>query len=135
MDFVAHMDTWGSWLGRSRGGAQDTPALAIGDCHQGKAGLRPKWVQATFGNEGYRPTDATREFVQSHAGASDQQVLKAALDAWFAELRRANWSSMADVKRLYGFMRPRASSRAIGSYSTFEATRIVWSSQSISRSG
>lgn len=54
------MDTWGSWLGRSRGGAQDTPALAIGDCHQGKAGLRPKWVQATFGNEGYRPTDAAR---------------------------------------------------------------------------
>lgn len=27
--------------------------------------------------------------------------MKAALDAWFAEVRRARWRSTADVKRLY----------------------------------
>src|SRR2546425_6440692 len=42
-----------------------------------------------------------REFVQSRAGYRDQQALKAALDAWFDEVRKAKWSSTADVKRLY----------------------------------
>ena len=42
-----------------------------------------------------------REFVESRAGYADQPALKAALDAWFAEVRRATWSSTADVKRLY----------------------------------
>ena len=42
-----------------------------------------------------------REFVESRAGHRDQQALKAALDAWFAEARRANWKNTADVKRLY----------------------------------
>ena len=27
--------------------------------------------------------------------------MKAALDAWFAEVSRANWTTTADVKRLY----------------------------------
>jgi mRNA interferase HigB len=42
-----------------------------------------------------------RQFVESRAGQSDQQALKAALDAWFAEVRKAIWSSTIDVKRLY----------------------------------
>jgi len=42
-----------------------------------------------------------REFVESRAGHKDQAALKAALDAWFDEVRKANWSSTADVKRLY----------------------------------
>jgi len=42
-----------------------------------------------------------REFVVSRAGHRDQQALKAALDAWFAEVRKANWSNTADAKRLY----------------------------------
>lgn len=42
-----------------------------------------------------------REFVESRAGHRDQPVLKAALDAWFGEVRKAKWSSTADVKRLY----------------------------------
>jgi len=42
-----------------------------------------------------------REFVGSRAGHSDQQALKAALDAWFDEVRKAKWSNTADVKRLY----------------------------------
>jgi mRNA interferase HigB len=42
-----------------------------------------------------------RQFVESRAGHRDQQALKAALDAWFDEVRKAKWSSTADVKRLY----------------------------------
>jgi mRNA interferase HigB len=42
-----------------------------------------------------------RTFVESRAGRSDQAALKAALDSWFDEVRKANWSSTADVKRLY----------------------------------
>jgi mRNA interferase HigB len=42
-----------------------------------------------------------REFVESRTGHRDQRALKAALDAWFAEVRKANWSNTADVKRLY----------------------------------
>lgn len=42
-----------------------------------------------------------REFIQSRAGYRDQSALKAALDAWFDEVRKARWSSPADVKRLY----------------------------------
>lgn len=42
-----------------------------------------------------------REFVASLAGHKDQQAVKAALDAWFDEVRRARWSSTADVRRRY----------------------------------
>jgi mRNA interferase HigB len=44
---------------------------------------------------------ALREFVESLAGHEDQPAVKAALDAWFGEVRRATWASSADVKRLY----------------------------------
>jgi mRNA interferase HigB len=42
-----------------------------------------------------------REFVASRAGRKDQPALKAALDAWFDEVRKARWRSTADVRRLY----------------------------------
>ena len=42
-----------------------------------------------------------RQFVESRAGHRDQQALKAALDAWFDEVRKARWSSTADIKRFY----------------------------------
>jgi mRNA interferase HigB len=42
-----------------------------------------------------------RDFVASRAGHKDQPALKAALDAWFHEVRRARWVGTADVKRLY----------------------------------
>jgi mRNA interferase HigB len=42
-----------------------------------------------------------REFVESRTGYSDHGALKAALDAWFDEVRKAKWSNTADVKRLY----------------------------------
>ena len=42
-----------------------------------------------------------RRFVESRAGHKDQGALKAVLDAWFSEVRKANWVSTADIKRLY----------------------------------
>lgn len=42
-----------------------------------------------------------REFVEGRAGHRDQRALKAALDAWFDEVRKAKWASTADVKRRY----------------------------------
>ncbi|HYA04652.1 MAG TPA: type II toxin-antitoxin system HigB family toxin [Xanthobacteraceae bacterium] len=42
-----------------------------------------------------------REFVQSLAGHKDQPAVKAALDAWFDEVRKAHWRNTAEVKRSY----------------------------------
>jgi mRNA interferase HigB len=42
-----------------------------------------------------------REFVDRRTGHRGQPALKAALDAWFDEVRRARWASTADVKRRY----------------------------------
>jgi mRNA interferase HigB len=42
-----------------------------------------------------------REFVASRARHKDHAALRATLDAWFAEVRRARWRSTADIKRLY----------------------------------
>ena len=44
---------------------------------------------------------ALREFVDRQKGRKDQASLKAALDAWFDEARKARWSNAADVKRSY----------------------------------
>ena len=40
-------------------------------------------------------------FVESRAGHRDRLALEAALHAWFGEVRKANWSNSANVKRLY----------------------------------
>ena len=42
-----------------------------------------------------------RGFVESLAGRKDQSAVKAALDAWFQEVRQARWKSSADIKRRY----------------------------------
>jgi mRNA interferase HigB len=42
-----------------------------------------------------------REFIAERAGHKDQPALKAALDAWFAEVSKAAWNGTADVKRPY----------------------------------
>ncbi len=42
-----------------------------------------------------------RDFVDSRAGSKDQPALKAALDAWFDEVHKAQWANAAEVKRLY----------------------------------
>jgi mRNA interferase HigB len=42
-----------------------------------------------------------REFVEGRAGHHDHPALKAAVDAWFDEVRRAQWGSSVDVKQSY----------------------------------
>jgi mRNA interferase HigB len=42
-----------------------------------------------------------REFVESLTGKKDQPAVKAALDAWFYEVSKAEWTNTADVKRRY----------------------------------
>ncbi len=42
-----------------------------------------------------------RRFVDSLAGHKDQPAVKAALNAWFDEARKAQWMSTADIKRSY----------------------------------
>ena len=42
-----------------------------------------------------------RHFVEANAGRRGHSALKAALEAWFAEARKAKWKSASDVKRLY----------------------------------
>jgi mRNA interferase HigB len=42
-----------------------------------------------------------REFVEGRRGYKDHAGLKAALDAWFDEVKKARWASAADVKRSY----------------------------------
>jgi mRNA interferase HigB len=42
-----------------------------------------------------------REFAESLAGHKDHRAVKTALDAWFAEVRKARWRNAADVKQLY----------------------------------
>jgi mRNA interferase HigB len=42
-----------------------------------------------------------REFVAGRTGSRDRAALKASLDAWFDEVKKARWTSTADVKRHY----------------------------------
>jgi mRNA interferase HigB len=42
-----------------------------------------------------------REFVEGRRGHKEHAALKAAMDAWFDEVKKARWSSAADVKRSY----------------------------------
>jgi mRNA interferase HigB len=42
-----------------------------------------------------------REFIAARAGHKDRPALKAALDAWFEEVRKSRWTHTADVKRRY----------------------------------
>src|SRR5947209_2553426 len=42
-----------------------------------------------------------REFIATRTGHKDHPALKAALDAWFDEVRKARWRNTADVKRRY----------------------------------
>ena len=42
-----------------------------------------------------------REFVDSLKGRKDQPAVRAALDAWFHEVKRASWANAAAVKQSY----------------------------------
>jgi mRNA interferase HigB len=41
------------------------------------------------------------EFAEARRAHKDHTALKAALDAWFDEAKKARWSSAADVKHSY----------------------------------
>ena len=42
-----------------------------------------------------------REFVEGRRRHKDYAALKAALDAWFDEVKKAQWGNSADVRRSY----------------------------------
>lgn len=42
-----------------------------------------------------------RQSVEARRGHKDHAALKAALDAWFDETKKARWSGAADVRRSY----------------------------------
>lgn len=42
-----------------------------------------------------------RDFVDSRRGSKDHAGLKAAVDAWLDEAKKAQWTSTASVKQLY----------------------------------
>lgn len=42
-----------------------------------------------------------RDFVEARRRHKDHGALKAALDAWFDEVKKARWSSAAEIKRSY----------------------------------
>lgn len=42
-----------------------------------------------------------REFVESLAGHRDQPAVKAALDAWFNEARKARWKNSTEIRKSY----------------------------------
>jgi mRNA interferase HigB len=42
-----------------------------------------------------------RAFIGTLVGHRDQSAVKAALDAWFDEVRKARWQSTADLRRAY----------------------------------
>ena len=44
---------------------------------------------------------AIREFVESLATQEDQAAAKATLDAWFNEVSKASWASLADLRKHY----------------------------------
>ena len=54
-----------------------------------------------------------REFVRSRVGHKDQPALKAALDAWFHEAKKAMWANMADVKKHYRTASPVGAERVV----------------------
>jgi len=63
--------------------------------------LFPRWAHSKVFYLRVIARRTLREFLQSRAGYKDQAALKAALDAWFDEVRKARWTSTAAVKRLY----------------------------------
>lgn len=54
-----------------------------------------------------------REFVERRKAHKDQRGLKAALDAWFHEVKKADWASSADIKKSYATASIVASDRVV----------------------
>jgi mRNA interferase HigB len=45
---------------------------------------------------------ALREFVGSLVGHRDQKPVRAALDGWYADVKKATWNDPSDLKKQYG---------------------------------
>ena len=45
---------------------------------------------------------ALRDYVRSLAGHSDHKAVEAALDDWYADVKKASWKEPADLKGQYG---------------------------------
>ncbi|MDX2144771.1 MAG: type II toxin-antitoxin system HigB family toxin [Rhodospirillaceae bacterium] len=74
-------------------------------------------------------------YVESRRRSKDRVALKTALDAWYAEVRKALWRSSADIKRSYGTASIVSSDRVVfnikgNDYQLITAVdyrhRIVW---------
>jgi mRNA interferase HigB len=70
--------------------------------------LCPFWAHAILGDETYDSgpvriiaRNTLRDFAESLQGSKDHKAVKAVLDAWFHEVRRADWQGPADVVRNY----------------------------------
>jgi mRNA interferase HigB len=63
--------------------------------------LRPFWAHAILKGVRIIARRTLRQFVSSLAGHQDQPAVKAALDAWFAEVHKACWTSAVDIKKRY----------------------------------
>jgi mRNA interferase HigB len=63
--------------------------------------LRPFWVHDILHYMRIIARRTLREFVEARRGYKHHAALKAALDAWFDEVKKARWLSAADVKRSY----------------------------------
>jgi mRNA interferase HigB len=63
--------------------------------------LRPFWVHDILHYMRIIARRTLREFVEARRGYKHHAALKAALAAWFDEVKKARWLSAADVKRSY----------------------------------
>jgi mRNA interferase HigB len=54
-----------------------------------------------------------REFLGSRGTGKDRAALKAAVDAWFHEVRKARWSNSAELKRHYATASVLSSDRVV----------------------
>jgi len=63
--------------------------------------LRPIWVHGKFEAMRIIARRTLKEFVERRRGHKDHSAPKAALDAWFDEVKKARWSNATDVRRSY----------------------------------
>jgi mRNA interferase HigB len=86
----------------SRCGAQAPPVLSAlaTPVHRTRAACAQFGHMVVFEYADHCPAYFAR-IRRSTQGYKDHGALKAALDAWFDEVRKARWSSAADVKRSY----------------------------------
>jgi mRNA interferase HigB len=64
--------------------------------------LFPSWEQCYNSVVRVLARSTLRQFVESLKGRQDQTAVKVALDAWYREVRRADWRKPTDLKRDFG---------------------------------